>query len=140
MALLAASVASMGLTDFLLPYLSGAQYYASSENKWGELFLPYIPNWLAVSDPEAIKNLYEGNPQGVIHIPWAAWLPVLLAWLPFLLALYLVMIALMVVLRRRWVEQERLLYPLMQPSLALIGQERERRWPPLLRLACSGSA
>jgi hypothetical protein len=101
MALLAASIPSMGLTAFFLPYLSGAQYYASPENGWGALFLPYVPDWLAVRDPEVIKNLYEGNPQGVADIPWTAWLPVLLAWLPFLLALYLVMIALMVILRRQ---------------------------------------
>jgi hypothetical protein len=135
MALISASISSMGLTDFFLPYLSGAQYYASPENGWGELFLQYVPDWLAVRDPEAIKDLYEGNPQGVADVPWAAWLPVLLAWLPFLVALYLVMIALMVILRRQWMERERLLYPLMQPSLALIAQEKGRLLPPLL---CSG--
>ena len=83
MALISASISSMGLTDFFLPYLSGAHYYASPENGWGALFLQYVPDWLAVRDPEAIKNLYEGNPQGVADVPWAAWLPALLAWLPF---------------------------------------------------------
>ena len=58
-------------------------------------------------------------------------MPALLAWLPFLIALYLIMIALMVILRRQWMDHERLLYPLMQPSLAMIAQERERLVPPL---------
>ncbi len=114
---------------------SGAQYYASPENGWAELFMHYTPDWLIVQDQQAIKNFYEGNPQGAGGIPWKAWLPSLLAWLPFLLALYLVMIASMVILRRQWMTHERLLYPLMQPSLALIAQEKGRLLPPLLRSA-----
>ncbi len=133
MALTAASIPSMGLTPFLLIYLSGAQYYASPENGWADLFMEYIPDWLVVQDPEAIKNFYEGNPQGMADIAWGAWLPAILVWLPFLVALYLVMIAVMVILRRQWMEHERLLYPLMQPSLALIAQEPGRLLAPLLR-------
>jgi hypothetical protein len=132
MALLAASIPSMGLTAFFLPYLSGAQYYASPENRWGELFMGYVPDWLVPVNLEAIGKFYEGNPLDVSGIAWGAWLPALLAWLPFLVALYLVMIALMVILRRQWMERERLLYPLMQPSLALIAQEKGRLLPPLL--------
>ena len=135
MALVAASIPAMGLTGFFLPYLSGAQYYASPENGWAELFMHYTPDWLIVQDQQAIKDFYEGNPQGASDIPWKAWLPSLLAWLPFLLALYLVMIASMVILRRQWMTHERLLYPLMQPSLALIAQEKGRLLPPLLRSA-----
>ena len=131
MALTAATIPSMGLTAFFIPYLSGAQYYATPENRWSDLFLEHVPEWLVPLDMQAIQNFYEGNPQGAIS--WAAWLPPLLRWAPFLLALYLVMIALMVILRRQWMEHERLLYPLMQPSLAIIAQERERLLPPLLR-------
>ena len=131
MALTAATIPSMGLTAFFIPYLSGAQYYASPENRWGELFMQRVPEWLVPQDPQAIQNFYEGNPHG--NIAWEAWLSPLTAWAPFLLALYIVMIALMVILRRQWMEHERLLYPLMQPSLALIAQDGQRRWPPLLR-------
>ena len=75
MALVAASIPAMGLTGFFLPYLSGAQYYASPENGWAELFMHYTPDWLIVQDQQAIKNFYEGNPQGAGGIPWKAWLP-----------------------------------------------------------------
>ena len=130
MALLAAAVPSMGFTSFFVPYLSGAQYYATPENEWAEQFLHYVPYWLIPHDPTAIKDFYEGNATG--QIDWDAWLPPLLAWAPFVLTLYLVMIALMVVMRRQWMDNERLLYPLMQPSLAMIAQDG-RRTPPLFR-------
>ena len=38
MALTAATIPSMGLTAFFIPYLSGAQYYARPENRWSDLF------------------------------------------------------------------------------------------------------
>lgn len=113
MALLATAIPSMGLTGFFLSYLTGAQYYASPENEWATLFLEHVPSWMIVQDPIAVRRYFEGNPAGVTSIPWAA-------WGIFLGVLYLVMIAISVLLRRQWMEHERLLYPLMQPSLALI--------------------
>lgn len=131
MALAAATIPSMGLTSFFIPYLTGAHYYATPENRWADVFMPHVPDWLVPQDPRAIQDFYEGNPQGAIA--WDAWLPSLMAWAPFLLALYMVMIAAMVILRQQWMQHERLQYPLMQPSLALIAQEKGRLLPPLFR-------
>ena len=120
MATIACSIATMGLTEYLLPILSGAVYYASPENEWALLIHPYIPSWMVPQDLEAVKYFYEGAPRGY-GIPWAVWLPPLLAWLPLLLAVYFAMICLMVILRRQWVERERLAFPLVQAPLAMIG-------------------
>jgi hypothetical protein len=127
MALMAASLPSMGLTGFLLSYLTGAQYYSTAENEWAELFLRHVPEHLLVLDPEAVQHFYEGNPVGAGGIPWNAWIVPLLAWGIFLGVLYLVMIAVMVILRRQWMDHERLLYPLMQPSLMLIERPESAR-------------
>ena len=129
MALAAATIPSMGLTSFFIPYLSGAQYYATPENRWADLFMGHVPDWMVPQDTKAIQDFYEGNPHGAIA--WDAWLPPLIAWAPFLLALFLVMIAGMVILRRQWMNHERLAYPLMQPSLAMIAQEKGRLLTPL---------
>ena len=133
MALMAASLPSMGLTGFLLSYLTGAQYYSTAENEWAELFLRHVPEHLLVLDPEAVQHFYEGNPVGAGGIPWNAWIVPLLAWGIFLGVLYLVMIAVMVILRRQWMDHERLLYPLMQPSLMLIERPESARFPPIFR-------
>jgi hypothetical protein len=42
-------------------------------------------------------------------VPWEVWLLPLLYWLLFALALFLVMVCMMVILRRQWVENEKLL-------------------------------
>lgn len=135
MALMAASIPSMGLTGFLLPYLAGAQYYATPENDWASLILEHAPRALLVQDPAAVRHFFEGNPAGLRGIPWDAWVPPLAAWAPFLVVLYLVMVAAMVLLRRQWMDHERLLYPLMQPSLAMIERPPSSAWPPTARSA-----
>ena len=116
-----------------MPYLRGAQYYATPENDWAVLFLEYVPDWMIVQDPDSVKRLYEGNPAGLKGVPWGE-PPILLGWMPFVIALYLVMIALMVILRRQWMNNERLLYPLMQAPLAMVQQDRKRRRPQRYRI------
>ena len=67
-------------------------------------------------------------------VPWAAWLLALAAWQPFIWSLFLVMIAVMVVLRRQWIDNERLVYPLVQVPLAMTAMgEGNERWPPFFK-------
>ena len=106
-----------------LSAISYPYYYATPENEWRELIHPHIPDWLMVHDVDIVKKFYEGGGRNE-PIPWAAWQPVFLAWLPFVWALFLVMISLMIVMRKQWVEHERLIYPLMQVSLAMTEQGR----------------
>ena len=106
-----------------LSAISYPYYYATPENEWRELIHSYIPDWLMVHNVDIVKKFYEGEGRNE-PIPWAAWQPVFLAWLPFVWALFLVMISLMIVMRKQWVEHERLIYPLMQVSLAMTEQGR----------------
>ena len=75
-----------------------------------------------MGDPEAVRGFYEGS-IGATAIPWASWLPPLGYWLLFYAALYLALISIAVILRRQWVEHERLAYPLAQVALAMIEDE-----------------
>ena len=106
-----------------LSAISYPYYYATPENEWRELIHPYIPDWLMVNSFDIVKKFYEGGGRNE-PIPWAIWQPVFLAWLPFVWALFLVMISLMIIMRKQWVEHERLIYPLMQVSLAMTEQGR----------------
>ena len=57
----------------------------------------------------------------------------MLAWGFFILSIYLVTLCMLVILRKQWMENERLLFPLSTLPLEL-GQEQEGRLlPPLLR-------
>ena len=96
-------------------------YFATPENNWGELILPHLPDWLAPRDPEIARLYFEGTAQGQA-IPWADYQPIFLAWSPFVWALFLMMISSMVLLRKQWVDHERLIFPLMQVPLAMSAE------------------
>lgn len=121
MMMVATAIPTRGVTGMLLPMISGAYYYASPENKWAELIHPHLAEWTLVSDPEAVRGFYEGA-GGEPHIPWSAWLPGLLAWLLFYAAFYLMLISLLAILRRQWVEHERLPFPIAQVPLAMFEE------------------
>ena len=125
MAIVGCSIPTMGLTEYLLPIISGGIYYATSENEWDQLIHPLIPDWIVPQDYDAIKFFYEGAPQGY-DLPWMAWVPALSAWLPLILCIYFSMICIMVVLRRQWIARERLTFPLVQVPLAMIDEEEDR--------------
>ena len=109
-------------------------YYATPENNWAVLVHPYILDWLVVQDPEAIEPFYEASEGDAAGVPWQAWLGPLLSWLPLIIALHVGTLSLMVVLRRQWVERERLIYPLAQVPLAMIqDDERDSLIKPFFR-------
>ena len=125
--IVATAIPEWGLTAFLLPDITSLIYYATPENNWNELVLPYVPDWIIPHhDFTRIQHFYEGGPQGQA-IPWNLWLRPLAYWLPFILALYLAMITSMVILRRQWVERERLVFPLVQVPLSMIQEDGDSR-------------
>ena len=132
MMIVATSIPTMGMTASLIPDIA-ASYYASPENGWDVLIVPHLPKWTQPSDSMAIKWLFEGMPKGE-GIPWMAWVAPLGLWLAFLGALYFVMVAVMVIVRRQWVERERLVYPMVQLPLAMVSGEKSPGFTnPVLR-------
>jgi hypothetical protein len=57
-----------------------------------------------------------------VKIPWGAWLRPLAYWSIFFAAFYFTMIALMVILRKQWMEHERLIYPIIRAPLDMIEE------------------
>jgi hypothetical protein len=114
-------------TDFsqvLLATIAYPAYYASPGNRWDELFLPYMPDWLVVKDRAALEGFFVGSSSLYEAAHWRAWAVPLLAWLSFVLVLVWTMICVGALLRRHWNEHERLSYPIAQVPLALATNER----------------
>ena len=118
MSLIASAIPSYGLTEVLLPAMA-SMYYATPENKWFEDIVPRIQPWLMPQDPEAVRSFFEGLPQGQ-SIPWGVWATPLIAWLSFVLVLYFVMFCVTVILRKQWIERERLVFPLVKLPTEMI--------------------
>ena len=135
MMIIASAIPTWGLVTNLFHILTRPFYYATPENNW-----EYLPSWLAPRDPAVAQGFYEGLPQGGGGIPWAAWVVPMAAWGSFMMAVYLWMIATMIILRRPWVDTERLVFPLAQLPLEMLRGADEHTVPPLFRNPCSGSA
>ena len=131
MVVVACAVPTRGFVGFLTPTITGAHYYAAPENQWDRYILPYIPEWMILTDMETIRWYYEGLPKGVPW-PWQPWVAPVFFWLLFFLALSLVMIAIPVILRKQWMDYEKLTYPMMQAPLALVGGGKEDASRPSL--------
>ncbi|MFQ6096509.1 MAG: DUF6785 family protein [Armatimonadota bacterium] len=124
---LGAILSSFGLMTMLLPSLVGVNYFASESNKWWDLFYKYIPEWAVPFDPRiqdvqsVSRDFYEGLRPGQ-PVPWDAWAAPLLSWSAIALLMFALMMCLMAILRRQWVDNEKLSFPLVQLPLEMIGE------------------
>ncbi len=132
MMIVGAAIPSWGLSMNLIPLLGGFLYYTTPENDWAALILPYLEPALVVEDGEAVQKLFEGRAKGE-PIPWGAWVGPLFYWSLFILTTYFVTLCLLVVLRRQWVDRERLTFPLATLPLQMGADTEGRRLPPFLR-------
>jgi len=125
--------ATYGMTSYLLSIISVPYYLATPENGWADLFHQYIPNWICPQDRQAIVWFYQGLPAGE-SIPWRAWFVPLAWWLPLIAAVMVASFALVAIMRRQWVENERLVFPLNEVPLKMVeGADDDRLLPTFLR-------
>jgi len=133
MLVLASAIPSWGFTMNMMGLTGGLRYHASPENRWSELILPHITSWITPTDETALRHFFEGLPPGEA-LPWRAWVVPLTMWSLFILSIYLVMICVVAILRRQWVEHERLTFPLAQLPLEMATTATSSaRWPALFR-------
>ena len=67
------------LTVWFLQMLTMPAYYASPENRFDELLLPYMPSWTTITNRDAVRGFYEGQVPGAAF-PWGEWFSVLFWW------------------------------------------------------------
>ena len=115
MGLVGAVAPASGVTGFLLGNIGTPFYFASVENQWGQYLHRWIPGWLAPRDElGALTWFFEGLPEGQ-RAPWGVWVAPLVWWAALIGALAWLCACLSALLRRRWSEEERLSYPLLEP-------------------------
>jgi len=120
MMVVSAIMPTRGFLEHIPSTIVGAYYLATPENKFATLIHPYLKPWLTVRDPEAVKWFFEGLPKGQA-VPWGLWLTPLFWWTVLVLAFSLSMISMGVLVRRQWIEDERLVFPLATVPLEIIG-------------------
>lgn len=120
---IASAVSSLDMAQVLIPILSHAFWFATPENEWKELFWNYIPSWLSVSQKGALEDFYRGESSlyTIEHIK--AWAFPALAWSLFTTTLLFIMVNINVILRKQWIEKEKLSYPVIQLPMEMIESQ-----------------
>ena len=122
MMVVSCAIISWGFVMNLIAVMAGPLYYATPSNHWDSILLPHLPPHLIIQNEAASRLFYEGLGPGQSP-PWEVWLAPLAWWMGLALALYLVQVSVAVILRKQWVENERLVFPLTQLPLELTWTE-----------------
>lgn len=123
MTLLGVTFQPFGSVSLLMGVISSPYYFASPENQWAQYLFKHIPNWIAPSRShiQAIKWFWEGLPPGE-KIPWRIWVVPLFWWFSFIGVVFWVCICIVSILRKQWVERERIAFPLMEVPIKMIQE------------------
>jgi hypothetical protein len=106
-----------------IPAVEGFPVWFQSQQptlKWDK-FTGFYPDWMMVKDPKILRPLYEGLGSNILYTKphLMAWAGPVLIWCLFILALGTVMICMNVILRKQWMENEKLSYPIVQLPMAM---------------------
>jgi len=107
----ATALSGIGWSQFLVPSLGSAKYYATNENGMKAIW-EHIPNSWWVHDPTVINALYRGHSTLYDAHNWSAVARPFLVWGLFMLLLATMALCVAQLLREQWVARERLTFPL----------------------------
>ena len=117
-------LAGLGQIQFLTQALGGAYYYARPENHW-ERFHPFIPSWW-VPDPKVLDAYYKGNSTLFTVEHLRGWAIPFVVWTGFILMMLFAFLCINTLLRKQWIDRERLSFPLTALPLELTQENTAR--------------
>ena len=100
----------------LIPY---AFRFATPENDWEALLFHHLPEWLVVKHPKTVTDFYEGEVNFFTEGYVQYWIVPILAWSAVIFLLMLIFLCLTALLRKQWIENEKLAYPIIQIPLEI---------------------
>ncbi len=131
MAAVSTTIPTYGVCGYWLSTISAPYYFATVENRWASYFHQYLPSWCLPGGGLQMQWFFEGLPYGE-RIPWGFWAPAIIWWLLFIAFGLLGCTCMAVILRRQWMEHERLSYPLAEAAAAMIECD-DRPAPSFMR-------
>jgi hypothetical protein len=125
MLMMALLVSTLGNGNLFLTSGPALFYFSTRENRWADLLYSHIPSWFAPGwdghtfRKEVIEPFYLGG-LSPSEIPWHAWFAMLTGWGIFLLFMYGALFFVALLLRKQWIENEVLAFPLVRLPLQMV--------------------
>ena len=110
----------------LVSLIGTGTWYATPENEWTELFGHYLPNWLVIKNRSILLPFYEGETSLYVTKYIRGWGLPIASWTLFVMALIFVMVCINVLLRKQWIENERLAYPIAELPFDMTVEETSK--------------
>jgi len=135
MLIVACTIPCDGFMRLWFPSIAGPAYFARNPDVvWRDTTLKDVPAALVVSnDPKSLacEQYYTGRPEGG-RFPWSQWLRPISRWLMLMVPFFLAVFFFFAILRKQWVERERLQFPLARVPLEFTRGCEAERWLPAL--------
>ncbi len=118
---IASGITGHDMLEILVPMLGHAFRFATPENEWHQLFLPFLPEWLTVRNSQLLQGYYEGDLPLYTTETLLGWTTPVLWWTVFIGFLVFGMLCINIIIRKQWIEYEKLSYPIIHLPLQLTG-------------------
>lgn len=102
------------MVQVIAPMIGHAFRFATPENEWREIFWQHLPRSLTIDNQKALEGLYVGESTIYNLDVIRAWFESILRWTTFYVLMLWVMLCINVIIRKRWTENEKLTYPIIQ--------------------------
>lgn len=119
MVTMVSTISGHAMMAILMGTLAHPFWFATPENEWAQLFLHHIPSWLTAHEPEMLAGYYEGESSLYLPEHIRIWAKPVLIWTGFIFILYGSLLCLGMLLRKQWMEREKLSFPLTQLPLQM---------------------
>ena len=124
MVTMVSTISGHAMMAILMGTLAHPFWFATPENEWAQLFLHHIPEWLTVHDSEWLAGYYEGESSIYFQEHLRIWVKPILIWSSFIFLLYGSLLCLGLLLRKQWMEREKLSFPLTQLPLQMVTNRK----------------
>lgn len=136
MACVSALISNRNQTGLFTICLPSINYFADPANQWQDRIFPFVKPWLVPFKPIVhgepapvgqlvIRKYFEGLGPGE-SVPWGNWLVPLACWSILFLSVLAAFVFLAALLRKPWVEHEKLVFPFTLVPVQLVGEDSLR--------------
>ena len=101
----------LGALQFIANMIAGPRYYTTAANGWNK-WTHFIPAW-AMPNPSVVNAFYQGHSNFFTTEHIEGWIIPIIIWSAVFLVVFFLSYCIGTLLRKQWVEQEKLLFPIV---------------------------
>jgi hypothetical protein len=114
---IAVYIGGIGMIQFLTASLVGWNHYATTENRWSNWF-HCLKSW-SLPNPNVVNEYYRGHSSFFTSEHLIGWGSAIAIWTTFLIVLVFAMYCVATLVRRQWVDHDKLVFPIVQIPLEI---------------------